>query len=222
MTDAEPRFPIRLLTPALSAALRGPGADSPTGLAWRIKQIQRQDWPTTLAADARIKRGYTPGQTLRLLAALSLLDAGLGPTQAVGTASDNENAILAVMAGALTSVATKRLLGLVRPRAVDGPTGATAEAEAEAGSLLVEPIDVDLLSEHISRGDPGPAWLIVDVAAQCRGMLDRLDPGREVLELFHDVIQEGVRATLAGRGHVTTSHPRGDRYRTRNVGKRTD
>jgi len=203
----------------MTAALRGSGADAPTGLAWRIKQIQRQDWPTTLAADARIKRGYTPGQTLRLLAALSLLDAGLGPTQAVGTASDNENAILAVMAGALTPVATKRLLALVRPRAIDGPAGGTVEAEA--GSLLVEPIDVDVLSEHISRGDPGPAWLIVDVASQCRAMLDRLDPGHEVLELFHDVTQEGVRATLAGRGHVTTSHPRGDRYRTRNVGKGT-
>lgn len=219
MTDPDPRYPIRLLAPAIGAALRGPASDTPTGLAWRIKQIQRQDWPTTLAEDGLIKRGYTPRQTLRLLAALSLLDAGLGPTQAAGTASDNENAILAVMAGAMTGHGTaRRLLALVRPRIIDGGTAGAGEEDA----LLVEPVDPEQFGELISRGEPGPAWLIIDVAAQCAAMLERLAPDAAALGTFSDVMQDGIRETLAGRGHVPTARPRGDRYRTRNPERRSE
>lgn len=212
MTEPQPRYPIRLLTPAIAAALRGRNAEVPLGLPWRIKQIQRQDWPTTLAEDGQIKRGYTPRQILRLLAALSLLDAGLGPTQAAATASDNENALLAVMAGAMAGGAvTDRLLVLVRPHIIDGPSGSDEGGEA----LLVEPVDLRQVGELIARGAPGPAWLIVDIAAQCAAMLTRLAPEADASELFSEVMQEGIRETLAGRGHVATTRPRGDRYRTR-------
>ena len=218
MVDYETRYPIRQLLPAIAAALRGAGQVVPAGLAWRTKQIQRQDWPTTMEQDAQIKRGYTPAQTLRLLAALSLLDAGLGPTQAVAAASDNENSILGIMAGASAEQKpdAQRLVALVRPRALDGP-GIDGD---EQGGLVVEPITVAEVYDRLLSAGAGPAWLVVDLAAQCRGLLALLASDTATRTPFAAVLQRGVRETLAGRGHVPVGHPRGDRYRTRGGGTR--
>lgn len=214
MDISEPRFPIRQLMGPLSVALRGVDAVTPAGLAWRTKQVQRQDWPTTLGQDPNIKRGYTPRQALRLLCALSLLDAGLGPTQAVAAASDNENTLLAIIRCAIGPrplSGAQRVLAMIRPRLLDGPV---AQDSPEDG-VIIEPITADEIGDHMAGAIPGPAWLIVDIASQAKAVLDGLPIENDAVEAFSAVAEQGLRATLAGDGYRRTKLARGDRYRSR-------
>lgn len=75
------------LYPDLDAAMR-------SKLRARIKQLSRYDWPANLTDDPLLRRGYTLRQCFRLVSALALVDAYLGPSTAVAIAANNELAIM--------------------------------------------------------------------------------------------------------------------------------
>ena len=64
----------------------------------RLKQIGRHDWPSSLREDPLLRRGYTLRQCCRLVAALMLIDAHLGPSDAIALAQANELNILRAIA----------------------------------------------------------------------------------------------------------------------------
>lgn len=70
----------------------------------RLKQIGRHDWPSSLADDPLLRRGYTLRQCCRILAALMLIDAHLVPSEAIALAKANEINLLRAMQSALSAV----------------------------------------------------------------------------------------------------------------------
>lgn len=195
----------------LAAGLRGARTPLPAGLLWRHKQIQRQDWPTTLKEDAEIKRGHTPAQFLRLAAAMCLLDAGVGPTDAVVLARENENTILAIMASLAgprpVERASDALVGVLRPLVIDGENASERARRIDAVAMATA------VGEAIAGEGPVAACILVDFARCAERALGHLDD--DVREAFDQVMSEGVRQTLAGRGRVPSDRPAGDRYRSR-------
>lgn len=69
----------------------------------RLKQVGRHDWPSSLAEDPLLRRGYTLRQCCRLVAALMLIDAHLAPSDAIALAKANEFTLLRVIAPRLTA-----------------------------------------------------------------------------------------------------------------------
>lgn len=91
--------------PGQSAACLYPDLDEATRakLRARLKQLSRQEWPTSMRKDPKLRRGYTLRQCFRLASALALLDAQLGPSKAVAIASANELAIIREMVAGIGS-----------------------------------------------------------------------------------------------------------------------
>ena len=97
---------------AIVAMTTTPGAEIPTlypdrdaatrgRLRARLKQLGRHDWPASLKDDPRLRRGYTLRQCFRLVSALALVDAQLGPSNAVAIAASNELAIMRTIVAAI-------------------------------------------------------------------------------------------------------------------------
>lgn len=205
----EPRIPSKEVTAMLAAGLRGARAPLPAALLWRHKQIQRQDWPTTLKEDPEIKRGHTPVQFLRLAAAMALLDAGLGPTDAVVVAHENENAILAIMASrAGPRPAAEPFIGLLRPRVMDGGDAGTAAGTIEATTTATS------VHAALAGGGVAAACILIDFAGVAARALGEVKD-EALRDAFDRVMAEGARQTLRGRGRVESERPSGDRYRSR-------
>lgn len=211
MTGPEPRIPLAILDAMLVAGLRPHLAERapPADLRWRLKQMQRQDWPTTMAEDPLLKRGYTMRQSLRVLGAMALLDAGLGPTLAVAMARDNEHSITAaMMAGVLSNAGGDEAVrwGLIRPGALAGPQ------EPDPSIILLR--SATTLADDLRGEASGRALLVVDFGGIARRAVQRcraIGPA-EPLDQLDAVFAQSTREVRSGRGYVPGEAPTGDRY----------
>lgn len=212
MAPPEPRIPLAAIDGMLIAALR-PHLDNkttPPDMRWRLKQLQRQDWPATIVEDPHLKRGYTIRQALRILAAMALLDAGFGPTPAVTLARNNENAILAMIFAATGDCKAdgrrQTRYGVIRPATLTSPGAPPAD--------VIMPRSRDSIVRDVDDLASGRAILVIDFGGIGERALDtfRSNGPVDALDQLDAVLTAAVRELGAGRGHVRHDAEAGDRY----------
>ena len=211
MAPLEPRIPLATIDGMLIAALRPhlDGTASPD-MRWRLKQLQRQDWPATIVGDPYLKRGYTIRQALRILAAMALLDAGFGPTPAVTLARNNENAILAMI---FAATGDRKADGRPQPRyGVIRP--ATLAHPGEPDADLIMPRSRDSIIRDVDDLASGRSILAIDFGGIGERALEvcRSSGPVDALDQLDAVLAAAVRELGAGRGHVRHDAEAGDRY----------
>ncbi len=215
MSNDVHRISLATLDAMLTAALRPHRKDIPSDLRWRLKQIQRQDWPSTLIEDPSLKRGYTVRQALRVVAAMALVDASQGPTLAVQICRDNENAILAIMhtrtqmrvAG---TTAAEPLYGVLSPAILEVLDG---DLNPD-GAVRITPVSAHTLAKELAADETGRARLVLDFGGLAHRALKTwaaAHPGQS-RDPIDAMLASAARATLQGRGYQPQDVPSGDRY----------
>ena len=185
--------------------------EAPDDLRWRLKQLQRQDWPATIEIDPDLRRGYCLDQLLRILAAMALLDAGIGPTQAVTIARNNENTILAIMSATVGSGAEEQGPGTTRYGLLRlGILGQDPDPER----MEILPISHATLTGLLKEHALGRASIIIDFGGLAERALDvcRSSESSNALTELDAVLTRGNREFQSGRGFQKFSGPSGDRY----------
>ncbi|KQT33665.1 hypothetical protein ASG29_06545 [Sphingomonas sp. Leaf412] len=203
------RFGLAAVEGMLLAAFGITDGDAPD-IRWRIKQMQRHDWPDTTSTDVDLRKGYTPRQSLRILTAAALLDAGYGPTDAIRLARENENAVLAIMATGVGHRNPKgRMHALHRPGAVGPATNRLSDPSA----LTLTPITGAEIASMLAEEQHGRGAMLLDLAGMAgRGVRKLLGGEGGGSEGFDALFREAAHATTRGHGYVASDHPLGDRY----------
>jgi hypothetical protein len=166
----------------------------------RLKQFSRHQWPASLTEDPKLRRGYTVRQCFRLVSAIVLIDAQLGPTKAVAIAAANERVIMREMVRAIdegpSSLASDTVAVCV--------AGDISQIVDEAGVTKAKPLCLrwlrrdslaDLWSANADLDCTGPR-VVLDFSTPARAVWRwiaerRLVPGDE-LELFRQEVMNEV------------------------------
>ncbi|MBX7489763.1 hypothetical protein K3177_14740 [Qipengyuania sp. GH25] len=215
----EVRLPARVALQVIAAGLAlmkpmttsAPAPEVPKELSWRLKQIQRQDWPATIVDDPELRRGYTVKQILRLVAAMAMLDAGLGPTASVSISRDNENTLLAIMQTCIGSRAmphdtSSPRFGVLQPSLL--------RANSDQSEHLILPMSREAICAQLSRNLSERPIVVVDFG----GIAAKAIMAWEASEIpvprasLDAILVDGFREFRAGRGHVKIQARKGDRY----------
>jgi hypothetical protein len=154
---------------------------SRTRLRSRLKQLSRYDWPSSMAEDGALRRGYTLRQCCRLATALLMLDAYLPPSLAVALARDNERSFLSAIATRLRDTARSFAEGddpiaVVLPGEIRDATDPADWSCQETGRVRL--IRYDDLTAAWSEAVAGPGTRLLvnpatSMAAVWRWIVDR-------------------------------------------------
>lgn len=207
-TGGPERFALSEIEAMLLAAF-GLAEGGAPDIRWRIKQMQRHDWPDTVVTDRDLRKGYTPRQALRILAAAALLDAGYGPTEAITLARENENAALAIMATGVGGVdQAHRVHALHRPGAV----GPASSRSSDPSPRQLTPVTSTELARTLWEEVRGRSAMVIDLAGMAGRAVRRLLGSDVTTPGFDTLLSEATHASARGDGFVPSDHPAGDRY----------